>query len=300
MKPVPTVIRFIVTLILVGCAILAAQWMWNHYEVEPWTRDGRVRADVVEVAPDVSGLITQVDVADNAPVHKGERLFVLDQPRYTVAVEQASAVVQAQTTALAQARREDVRNRKLGDLVPAETVEEGASKVAQLTAAVAQAQAGLDAAKLNLARTTVYAPVDGTVANVDLHPGDYLAAGHAALGLVDVASLHVDGYFEETKLARIHVGDRAEVQLVGDKRLLKGHVVSISPGIDDRERGPSGDLLPNVNPTFSWVRLAQRIPVRIRLDESPADITLISGRTATVIVHPTSVAKGQAPKGGKS
>ena len=292
MKPVPTPIRIIVTLILVVFAVLAAQWMWKHYQVEPWTRDGRVRADVVEVSPDVSGLITGVFVADNAPVHKGQRLFELDKPRYAVALEQASAILQSQSTALGQARREDARNRKLGDLVPAETVEEGASKVAQLQAAVAQAQAGVDAAKLNLDRTTVYAPVDGTVANVDLHPGDYLAAGHAALGLVDVASLHVDGYFEETKLARIHVGDRADVQLVGDKRLLKGHVVSLSPGIEDRERGPSGDLLPNVNPTFSWVRLAQRIPVRIHLDQTPPDATLISGRTATVIVHPMLAAKG--------
>jgi len=286
MKPVPTLLRFLVTLAVVIAAVFAARWMWTHYQVEPWTRDGRVRADVVEVSPDVAGLVTQVDVADNAPVHRGQRLFVLDQPRYTVAVEQAQAALLSQTTALSQARREDARNRKLGDLVPAETVEEGASKVGQLQAAVANAQAGLDAAKLNLARTTVYAPVDGMVANVELHPGDYLGAGRAAIGLVDLASLHVDGYFEETKLSRIHVGDRATVQLVGDPRLLQGHVVSISPGIVDRERGPSGDLLPNVNPTFSWVRLAQRIPVRIHLDQAPADATLISGRTATVIVHP--------------
>jgi multidrug resistance efflux pump len=290
MNPVPTPIRILVTLILVIAALLAARWMWTHYQVEPWTRDGRVRADVVLVSPDVAGLVTQVDVRDNAPVHRGERLFVLDQPRYAVAVEQAQAALLSQTTALAQARREDARNRKLGDLVPAETVEEGASKVAQLQAAVANAQAGLDAARLNLDRTTVYAPVDGTVANVDLHRGDYLAAGHPAMGLVDVASLHVDGYFEETKLSRIRVGDRATVQLVGDPRRLQGHVASISPGIVDRERAPSGDLLPNVNPTFSWVRLAQRIPVRIQLDKTPADATLISGRTATVVVHPSVAA----------
>jgi multidrug resistance efflux pump len=96
----------------------------------------------------------------------------------------------------------------------------------------------------------------------------------------------VDGYFEETKISRIKIGDRASVQLVGDPRLLTGRVESISPGIEDRERGPSGDLLPNVNPTFSWVRLAQRIPVRIRLDRPPANVSLIAGRTATVVIHP--------------
>jgi multidrug resistance efflux pump len=286
MKPVPALLRIVVTLIVAVAAVIAAWWMWIHYQVVPWTRDGRVRADVVEVAPDVAGLVTQVDVADNAPVHRGQRLFVLDKARYAVAEEQAKAALLSQTTALDQARREDARNHKLGDLVPAETVEVGASKVAQLQAAVANARAGLDAAELNLARTTVYASVDGAVANVELHPGDYLAAGRPAMGLVDLASLHVDGYFEETKLARIHVGDRATVQMVGDPRRLSGRVVSISPGIVDRERSPSGDLLPNVNPTFSWVRLAQRIPVRIQLDQTPADATLISGRTATVVIHP--------------
>jgi multidrug resistance efflux pump len=287
MKTIPLPVRVLVTLVLVAAAIAASCWMWTHYQVEPWTRDGRVRADVVQVAPDVSGLVTQADIEDNAVVHKGQPLFTLDKPRFQVALEQASAALEAQTAALAQARREDARNRKLGDLVPAETTEEGASKVAQLSAAVAQARAARDAAALNLARTTVYAPLDGIVANAQLHRGDYLTAGRTAMALVDISTLHVDGYFEETKLARIHVGDRASVQLVGDPRLLAGHVESISPAIEDRERGPSGDLLPNVNPTFSWVRLAQRIPVRIRLDRIPADATLIAGRTATVIIHPT-------------
>jgi multidrug resistance efflux pump len=290
MKPIPLPLRILVTLVLVAAALIAARWMWVHYQVEPWTRDGRVRADVVQVAPDVSGLVTQADIEDNAVVHKGQPLFTLDKPRFQVALEQASAALQAQTAALAQARREDARNRKLGDLVPAETTEEGASKVAQLSAAVAQARAARDAAALNLARTTVYAPLDGVVANAELHRGDYLTAGRTAMALVDISTLHVDGYFEETKLSRIHVGDRATVQLVGDPHRLAGHVESISPGIEDRERGPSGDLLPNVNPTFSWVRLAQRIPVRIRLDRTPANVSLIAGRTATVVIHPSGLA----------
>ena len=268
--------------------------MWIHYQVEPWTRDGRVRADVVQVSPDVSGLVTQADIEDNAVVHKGQMLFTLDRPRFQVALEQASAALQAQTAALAQARREDARNRKLGDLVPAETTEQGSSKVAQLEAAVAQAVATRDAAQLNLTRTTVYAPLDGIVANAQLHRGDYLTAGRSAMALVDIATLHVDGYFEETKLSRIRIGDHASVQLVGDARLLPGHVESISPGIEDRERAASGDLLPNVNPTFSWVRLAQRIPVRIRLDQTPADVSLIAGRTATVIVHPSGASSRKA------
>ncbi len=285
MKPAPLVFRVSATLIAVVVALFAASWMWRHYQVDPWTRDGRVRGDVAQVSPDVSGLVTEVAVADNQTVHKGQRLFTLDQPRFRLALEQAEAALLAQNTALAQARREDARNRKLGDLVPAETTEQGASKIAQLQAAVAQAAVARDAARLNLARTVVYAPLDGVAANVVVHPGDYLTAGRPALGLVDAGSLHVEGYFEETKLSKIKVGDRATVQLVGDPRRLEGHVSSIAPGIEDRERMASGDLLPSVNPTFSWVRLAQRIPVRIRLDKAPPEM-LIAGRTATVVVHP--------------
>jgi multidrug resistance efflux pump len=294
MKPFPTLVRMAVTAVVVIAALIGARWMWVHYQVEPWTRDGRVRADVVEISPDVSALVTQVDVNDNQPVRKGQRLFSLDRPRFQVALEQAQAALLSQTTALSEARREDARNRKLGDLVPTETLEQGAAKVAELEAGLAQAQAARDAAQLNLDRTVVYAPMDGVVANAELHPGDYLAAGRPALGLVDSASLHVDGYFEETKLSRIRVGDPVTVTLVGDPRRLHGHVASISPGIEDRERGPSGDLLPNVNPTFSWVRLAQRVPVRVQLDQAPADAALISGRTATVVVHPSDPARAKA------
>ena len=194
----------------------------------------------------------------------------------------------AQTVALAQARREDARNRKLGDLVPTETVEEGAAKVAALQAAIAQAEVNRNAAKLNLARTVVTAPSDGIAANVIVHPGDYLSAGRTALGLVTAGSTYVDGYFEETKLSRIRVGDRATVELVGEPQRLQGRVASIAPGIEDRERAAGGDLLPNVNPTFSWVRLAQRIPVRIQIDQGARPGELIAGRTATVVIHPAT------------
>lgn len=306
--------RLTITLVLVAIAAVAGKWLWVYYQVDPWTRDGRIRVDVADIAPDVSGLVTEVDVADNMPIHKGQQLFVIDRPRYQFALrqveaafqqasaglQQAEAGVQVQNALLAQARRVDVRNRKLGTLVPTETVEEGAAHVAQLEAAVAQAEAAVsqaraalaqataarDIAQLNLERTSVLARVDGVAANVHLQPGVYLTAGHAAFGVADAASLHVDGYFEETKLANIHVGDRVTMLLMGDGRHLEGHVESIAPAIEDRERTPSGDLLANVRPTFNWVRLAQRIPVRIHIDQAPPDLRLIAGRTATVVVHP--------------
>ena len=199
-------------------------------------------------------------------------------------VQFAQANVVSQRSTLAEARREAARNSALGELVAAETLQQGVTRVEEDEAALAQSVANRDAAQLNLERTEVRAPVNGVVTDLELRPGDYLTAGRQALALVDTDTLRVEGYFEETKLPRIHIGDPVSVRIMGEAPRLRGHVQGISAGIEDRERGPSANLLPHVNPTFSWVRLAQRIPVRVLLDHPPADIRLISGRTATVTV----------------
>jgi RND family efflux transporter MFP subunit len=289
--------RLLVTLVVVALAIVGARWLWIHYNVEPWTRDGRVRADIVQVSPDVSALVTEVRVKNNQSVNKGDVLFVLDRPRFELALRQAEALVAADAVALAQAKRENERNRNLKDLATTEQVEEGQSKVDQLAAQLNSARVQRDLARLNLDRTTVRAPVDGVVTNVELQPGDYASAGRQVLALVDTDSIHVDGYFEETKLPSIRVGDRARVHIMGVKAELSGTVEGIDAGIEDRERSASSDALANVNPTFSWVRLAQRIPVRIRLDPTGRDIRLIAGRTATVSIvdQPGRPLEGEAP-----
>ena len=289
--------RVLVTLTVVVLAGVGARWIWIHYNVEPWTRDGRVRADIVQVSPDVSGLVTEVRVKNNQNVNKDDVLFVLDRPRFELALRQAEASVAAAAVALAQAKRENERNRNLKDLATTEQVEEGQSKVDQLTAQLNSARVQRDLAQLNLDRTTVRAPVNGIVTNVDLQPGDYASAGRQVLALVDSDTIHVDGYFEETKLPRIRVGDRALVHIMGIKAGLRGTVESIDAGIEDRERSASPTDLANVNPTFSWVRLAQRIPVRIKLDPTTRDIRLIAGRTATVSIvdPPGRPPEGEAP-----
>ncbi|RZF61236.1 efflux RND transporter periplasmic adaptor subunit [Sphingomonas populi] len=278
--------RFTATLVLVLIALIVALWLWRRYEVDPWTRDGRVRADVVRVTPDVGGLITTVAVRDNQIVHTGDLLFVVDRPRYALALEQAQAAIASARATLAQNRREAARDLALGDLVAAEAHEQNVARVATAQAALAQAEAQADTARLNLARTQVRASVNGTITNLDLHPGDYVAAGQQALALVDADSLRIEAYFEETKLGNVRPGAVAKVRLMGDPRVLTGHVESIAAGISDSERTNTGNLLPNVNATFSWVRLAQRIPVRVRIDSVPADLRLISGRTATVTLEP--------------
>ena len=289
--------RVAVTLIVVAVAAIGARWLWNHYNVEPWTRDGRIRADIVQVSPDVSALVTEVRVQDNQTVNKGDVLFVLDRPRFELALRQAQASVAAAEVALAQAKRENERNRNLKDLATTEQVEEGQSKVDQLVAQLNSARVQRDLARLNLDRTTVHAPVNGIVTNVELRPGDYASAGRQVLALVDSDTIHVDGYFEETKLPRIRVGDRAIVHIMGIEAGLRGSVESIDAGIEDRERNASSSDLANVTPTFSWVRLAQRIPVRIKLEPTGRDIRLIAGRTATVSIvdPPGRPLEGEAP-----
>ncbi|HEX6704091.1 MAG TPA: HlyD family secretion protein [Albitalea sp.] len=291
-------LRIAVTLALAAAAVGAGVRLWDHYRKSPWTRDGRVRADVVQVAPDVAGLVDSVLVRDNQEVHRGDVLFTIDRARYRLAAAQAEASLQGLRVQVAQASRENRRNDALGSIVATELREQGTARLDQLNAAVVQATAALETARLNLARTEVKASVDGWVTNLDLRPGAYAIAGRPALAVVDKQSLHIVGYFEETKIARIRVGDAVRVRMIGESKGLKGHVDSIAAGIEDRERQGSSNLLANVNPTFNWVRLAQRIPVRVALDAVPADTRLIMGRTVTVDVvegaRPSVLAQGEA------
>jgi multidrug resistance efflux pump len=275
--------RLLITLAAVLVAVLVIWWMWIHYELAPWTRDGRVRADVVAVAPDVTGFVVSVAVVDNQVVRKGDPLFQLDRARYEIALRQALAAVARERAVLAEARREAHRNDTLGDVVAFEARQQSQARVEEAAAILQQGVADVAAAQLNLQRTLVLAPVNGVVTNLELRPGDYFIPGREALALVDADSVYVDGYFEETKLPHIHVGDRVSVRLMGESRLLYGRVQSVAPAIYDRERTPTGDLVADINPTFNWVRLAQRVPVRVVLDAAPADVRLIAGRTATVV-----------------
>jgi multidrug resistance efflux pump len=276
-------LRRLITLAVVAVAMFALRSLWTHSELAPWTRDGRVRADVASIAPDVPGFVVKVAVHDNQVVSKGDALFELDRARYEIALQQALATVARQRASLVEAGREAHRNDSLGELVSSEVREQSRTRMQEATAELQRGLADLAAARLNLQRTLVVAPVNGIVTNLELRPGNYLTAGRQGLALVDSDSLHVDGYFEETKLPRLHEGDRVSVRLMGESQLLYGRVQSIAPAISDRERTPTGDLVANINPTFSWVRLAQRVPVRIKLDPGPLDVRLIAGRTATVV-----------------
>ncbi len=279
-------VGFVATAVIFVVAILIGRTLWVHYMDQPWTRDARVRANVINIAPDVSGAVVALPVHDNEMVKKGDLLMQIDPSHYQIAVEQAEAALAARKAEL-QMRRDDAKRRADMDslVVSKESMDNATHTASAAEAAYQQAQAALDAAKLNLERTRVVSPVDGYVTNLEVFQGDYATAGAAKLAIVDSHSFWVYGYFEETKLPHVNIGDKAQMRLMSGG-VLQGHVESISRGIYDRDNPQSRELLADVNPTFNWVRLAQRVPVRIQIDQVPAGVILSAGTTCTVVVQP--------------
>jgi multidrug resistance efflux pump len=278
--------RFGVTAVAVGAAVGVGSRLWAYYMDEPWTRDGRVRAEVVQIAPDVSGFVSEVLVRDNQSVRRGDVIFRIDRARFVLALQQADAVLVGRRASLDQANADLKRYSALtpGFAVTQQRLDQVVSTQQQAQAAYDQAVADRALAQLNLERTEVRASVNGTISNMELLPGNYITTGKGVVALVDSDTLRVDGYFEETKLSRIHIGDPVRVQLMGSPHALRGRVESIAAGIEDRDRGQGASLLANVNPTFNWVRLAQRVPVRIAVERTGEASALVAGRTATVEV----------------
>jgi multidrug resistance efflux pump len=273
-------------LITLATTALAAAFgwaMWNAYMGTPWTRDSTVRTYVVTMAPEVAGRIVKLPVADNQFVHKGDLLLVIDPTDFRIALQLAEAVVQ-QTEAMAQnAQRQAERRRKLSDL--AVTQEEQQTFSSNAVAADAQYQQAVargNQAKVNLERTEIRSPVDGWVTNLLAQRGDYATVGRNVISVVDADSFWLDAYFEETQLGSIHEGDPAEIKLMGYSQTVRGHVGSVARGINVPNAQPNGQGLADVNPIFTWVRLAQRVPVRIRIDQTPNGVHLVAGMTATV------------------
>lgn len=283
--------RYLITILVVLAALFIGWRLWIHYENDPWTRDGRIKADVVQVAPDVTGQVVKINVRDNQQVNVGDVLFEIDPARFELALRQAKAAEEAAKVTLAQAIRESNRNRELKDLVAAEVTEQGQSRVEEARAALLQAVVNRDKAQLDLDRTKVLAAVDGTVTNLDLRTGSYVTASHPVMALVDRHSYYAEGYFEETKLPNITEGNRATVKLMSSDTVYEGHVHSITRGIEDRERTKGGNLMQNINPAFNWVRLVQRIPVRVEFDNLPEGTKLVAGQTVTIEVLPSENVK---------
>ena len=277
------------TLLVLALAIWIGRTLWVHYMNTPWTRDGRVRADIINVAADVNGYVVNVPVKDNQLVKKGDVLLEIDPEHYEIAVKQAQSLVASRKATWEMRKLNAHRRADMDNLVISKENRDDASNIADSALADYQhALAQLDAAQLNLKRTKVLATVDGYVTNLNVHRGDYARVGDPKMAVVDKDSFWVYGFFEETKLPHIRVGDKAELQMMSGE-VLKGHVESISRGIYDRDNPESRELVADVNPTFNWVRLAQRVPVRIHIDEIPEGFLLAAGTTCTVLVQQDDV-----------
>ena len=279
-------VRVLLTMILVVVAGFLSYDMFNYYIYSPWTRDARVRADVVAVAPDVSGFIDDIRVKNDQFVQKGDVLFVIDQQRYRIALATAEATVAA---SLAQYEMLQDQYQRRTKLTLVETISpenlDNAKRAAESAAANHQlAISGRDLAALNLKRTEVRAPVNGFITNLNLATGTFASQGKPVMALIDSDSYRVDAYFEETKIPRIKAGAPAEIRLMNGAASLEGKVLGVDRGITDQDNHDGPELLSSVNPTFTWVRLAQRIPVRFQLTHVPPGVLISAGMTCTVIM----------------
>lgn len=288
-------IRWLFTIIVIGVTLLAANWLWHYYMYSPWTRDGRVQTEVITISPDVSGLVENFQAYDKRTVHKGDLLFTVDEARYAAALDQAEARAAQAKAQWEQSAHQAQRRAQLGNLAISQEARDSASLGAsQALAAYQAAQSAVESARLDTSRTRYTAPADGQLVNLQFHQGDFVTRGTSHLSLIRSDRFYVTGYFEETKLEHIRVGDPVRIVLMSSSRPLKGHVTAIGRGISNSNSTPGSDLMPNVSPTFTWVRLAQRIPVDVAFDELPQDLSLSAGMTASLYVEPATQPQHEA------
>ena len=279
--------KILATGTVIVLAVVAGSVIWQYYVTSPWTRDGRTRVQVANIAPQISGEIVELDVVDNQFVHKNDLLYVIDSVDFRIAVANAQATLQMRAADLLTKRVQAERRLALtADSTSVEEKQIYSNNAAQAEAAFRSAQAQLAQAEVNLERTKVRSPVNGTITNLQMRVGDYASAGTTNLSVTDADSYWVDGYFEETKLAFVCIGEPAHAKLMGFANPIDGVVETITRGISTADAASSTQGLPNVDPVYTWVRLAQRIPVRIRITHVPPDIPLVAGMTATVMLEP--------------
>ena len=278
-------IKYFSTLLIFAAAIIVGWLLWNYYMQSPWTRDGKVRAEQVSITPQVSGTITQLNIEDNQFVKAGTVLFTIDATPYHIAQLNAEAQLAQSQSELSKASNEANRRKNLPrNYISAEDMDTANINVKAAQAAVKAAEATVEQAKWQISQTTVTAPVDGWVTNLSTRTGNYATSGQPVFALVDSHSFYVVGYFEETKLRHIQPGDLAEIVLYSGHVPLSGKVQSIGRAIYDQSVESDSDLVADIKPNVPWVRLAQRVPVRIQLNQIPQGITLVSGTTCTVSI----------------
>jgi len=277
--------RIAITLIFVVLAAIAVFKSWSFYTESPWTRDAKFSADVVAIAPDVSGLLTEIPVMDNQLVKKGQILFVIDQPRYQQALAQANADVAYYRALAEEKKREAGRRVRLGiQAMSQEEIDQSSNSLQTVQHQLAKAMATRDLAQLDLDRTTVRAPADGWVTNLNVHAGEFITRGSTAVALVKKNTFYILAYLEETKLSGLKQGDRVEITPLGSNRIMHGTVDSLAAAVNNSSSTVNSKGLASIDSNLEWVRLAQRVPVKILLDEKDQLHPHPAGTTATVVI----------------
>lgn len=279
--------RYLITPILVLLAGISLYSLYLDYSINPWTRDAQVRASIIKITPRVTGQVLAIHVDDNAHVKKGDLLFEIDDRIYKANLNQAIAAVKQAKALLTKAKNELTRALRLEKLTPGAmpvlTLNNLAITVETATANLDAATANQQAIELNLDFTKVYAPADGYITNLKLRIGAQVIANQPVVALIDENSFWIEGFFKEDDLNGVKATDKANVTLLMHQEyMLTGEVHSIGFGIAKLDGSTGNDLLPTVNPNFQWIRLAQRIPVKIKLNNVPKEIQLRVGMTASV------------------
>lgn len=278
--------KYAITIITVFIAIIAIRLLWNYYMLSPWTRDARIRTDIVTVTSDVSGYISELLIKDNQEVKKGDILLKINDDRYRAEVQRAKAQVEMKKEYLRLKIHEAERRISLDThAISSELKENAKIEVDIAKADLLVAEAALKQAEIDLNRTIIYAPKSGVISNLHLVEGNYVKTGESVVAIIVKDSYYIQAYLEETKLAQVKVGMPVKIRLMNGNIKFTGVVESISAGITDQSTTTDNQLLANVTPTYNWVRLAQRIPVRIKIDEIPKDIHLANGMTASVRIQ---------------
>ncbi len=263
--------------------------VWHDYLYTPWTRAGRVNAEVIKIAPEVADKIVQIPVVDNQQVRKGDIVAVIDPSRYKLCLAQAEAKVanckQVHSQRLLEAKRRD--NLLKSMVVSTEESEIANTAVTVALAEYNEAVAARNLAQLDLERTVIRAPTNGVIVNLHARIGCYAEPGIPLLSIIDNDSYWIAAYLEETKLTNVKAGDRAHIRLMGISTEIQGTVDSVSGGIQDENQEHFTGFAA-VNPVFTWVRLAQRIPVRIHVTNLPPNVRLFAGQTCSVLITPIS------------
>ncbi len=283
------IIKLLLTLSIIGAAGFFAYNKYRVYIDNPWTRDGQVRTQVIQVTPRVNGMVIKIHVVDNQEVKIGDLLFEIDPSQYQVKLNQSEARLQrtreaAKGTKIEFERVKNIYTKDKGAVSQKDLVRNETNYYKSL-ADIDSSEEAVNTAKLNLSYTKVFAEVDGYVSNINFQIGSQATANKAILALVDENSYWVFGFFREDTIPEVKIGDIAMVTLLAYPDIpLSGKVESIAWGIAHSDGNPGNNLLPSVKPVFQWIRLAQRIPVRIKLDTLPEEIKLRFGLTASVMV----------------